>query len=249
MSATANGFATANRPVWAMLEGPVDTDANYKTAFASQTSVWVDVCVGDVMLYSPLTGRVEQRNHAWNKAAMTAVPGRSYGDDGAEQAVAKLIGVTRILRDENKTPGLDPFNLSTICTYPGASGFFIYEDHMLAPQGSDYTYKVGRRVLNQVGRIAYSFFLPKLNGKVKVSKTTGYIDEDAATAIEKASDMELFQEVTNEGDATLCTTALSRTTNLLTTPNEPVTIDVELNGYFRNLSVSVGAFNPGLVPA
>jgi hypothetical protein len=230
----------------AAIADTVDTDTNITTQFASFVSVRTAVCAGDCDLVSPLTGKIHRRPCSWTLAArLSAI---SPGTDGAWVAKGPLPGVRKLYRDEFATPALDAAFFCTLRTYPGLSGFYATNLQTFALATSDFSRISNRRVMDLACTVVRSALLPYLNQAVRVNAATGYILEQDARAIESDVGSQLKNSVVNTTppSASAASVQLSRTSNILSTSSEPVTVRVTPLGYFRTLAVNIGFFNPAL---
>lgn len=225
-----------------------ESDSTVIAAFASFASVQgrVAVCAGDFGCTSPITGRVIRRNDAWIITARLASV--NAGQDGADVGLGSLGGIVNSLyRDDGALGGtFDGARFCSLRSIIGKTGYFITNVRTMANAGSDFTYMTACRVMDKTCTIARAALLNYLNHGVRVDKTTGFIDERDAQRIEKAVNAQLKAGVVDTGDATQATIQLSRTNNILSTNQEPVTCSVIPLGYFRNIPLTVGFTNPAL---
>ena len=238
---------TAYRFAWSLIECPSsESDATVAAAYASVATTRVAVGVGDFEHISPLSGRIMRRNAAWqvaNRAAL--VP---PGEDLAWVGRGPLSQCNSLYRDEAATPLLDAARFCTLRTYTGIPGYYITNGRLMSPAGSDFQYIQHRRVMDRACTIARAAELPFLNGSVRVNKTTGYIDERDANRFEAVVNAQLKAGVVATGDASDSTVRINRTTNLLSTSTEPVTVRVTPLGYLKTIATNIGFNNPALTP-
>lgn len=242
---------TAFRYVWALTECPTtESDATVAAAFASFSSRRVAVAAGDIRHISVLTGRILRRNCAWVVASRAAatLPAEDLGYRGSNlgsiphiQSVSN--GVSGLYRDEGKTPLLDQNRFMTMTTMIGRQGYFITVGRTMAPAGSDFTYLVGRRVMDAACRIVRQAEIPYVNGSVRVTGQ-GFIDDGDARAFE----MKVTQQIKAglAGQISDAVVVVNRTANILSTGIEPVAISVTPLGYTRQIQTTIGFRNPAL---
>jgi hypothetical protein len=237
---------TGYRYVFAIVEAPWDavtnTDAVTKSAFTSLSNARVMVCAAACDLVSPLTGRTDKRNIAWAVAARLAAV--TLSTNPAEVDLAGLSNVRSIYRNEAATPGLDDYRFTTLRTFLGLPGYFVTNPRMMAANGSDYTYVMNRRVMDRACQIARSAYLLFVNRDVRVSATTGYIDERDAKVID--ANVNAKMEAALTGEVSSVVSALSRTDNLLSTSTAYAQVSVVPKAYFQTINVSLGFKNPVL---
>lgn len=256
-------MAAVFRYVWAFIEAPTvgslivsggasipdsaDTDTVLAAAFSSFVSTRISVGAGDEEMVSPLSGRIIRRNEAWGLAARAAlVP---IGEDLARVARGVVPFVTALYRDEAATPALDAARFCTMRTYRGLAGFFPTNAFTMGQLTSDYHLLQNRRVMDEACRITRAALLKYLNEGVRVDKNTGFILEQDARAIEADVNAQLSAALVATGQASDASVQLSRTTNILSTSAEPVTVRITPLGYLKQISVDIGFLNPALQAA
>jgi hypothetical protein len=224
-----------------------ETDSTVIAAFASFASTQgrVAVCAGDFGCVSPITGRILRRNCAWIITARLAAT--NPGQDGSDVGLGPLPTVSSLYRDDGALGGtFDAARFCSLRTIIGKQGYFITNVRTMATAGSDFTYMSNCRVMDAVCTIARAALLNYLNHGVRVSTSTGFIDERDAQRIEKSVNAQLKAGVIDTGDATAASIQLSRTQNIISTNAEPVTCSCIPLGYFRSIPLTVGFTNPAL---
>jgi len=244
---TAMGTAEAGfRYMFAVTECPTsESDATVAAAFGTTVAIRVSVCAGDFAAISPLNGRILRRNLAWVYTARLAlIPA---GEDPAFVGRGALPNVKSIYRDEQATPLLDAARLVTLRTFPGRPGYFVTNGNMMASPGSDFGLVQRRRVMDVACKVVRNAELPFLNGSVRVDKKTGYIDERDALTFEATVNSQLRAAIVATGMASDSTVVMNRTTNILSTNSEPVTVRVLPLAYLKFIQTNIGFTNPALV--
>lgn len=221
-----------------------DTDSVVAAAFANVVKIRTSVCAGDADMVSQVTGRIVRRNAAW--AISTRAAQVEVGRDLGAVADGALASVTALYRDEFATPALDAARLATLRTYEGLDGFYVSNANMLATTISDFQLVQYRRVMDEACRITRRALLKYLKGNVRVDTKTGFILEQDALAIEKDVNRQLNAGLVAPGQASGASCHLDRSTNILSTSNEPVEVRVTPLGYFEEISVKIGFNNPAL---
>lgn len=234
------------RYAFALVELPYDTDSNLLSATASFASTRVGLVAGHCEIASALRGTFDRRSAAWPIAARIAK--NAISQDAARFRDGSLPGVASLYRDEQKTPGLDDGRLCTLRTFIGQSGYYVTNARLATNSTSDFKYVVTRRVVDRACAVTRGGLLAYLNDSVRVNKTTGRILETDARAIEAAITAQLKAALVDEGHASDVQFVLDRTGNILSTNNLKGDVRVTPLGYARSISVSVGLFNPALLP-
>lgn len=233
------------RFVRTMTECPTsESDATVAAAFANFSDPRVFVSAGDFACTSPISGRILRRNAAWIIMARAAAV--NAGQDVADLGLGALPTVQSLYRDEQMTQALDAARFCTLRTIIGKQGYYVTNFRSMAVAGSDFTYGVNCRVMDQACLIGRAALLGFLNSSVRVSTTTGFIDERDAQRIERSVNAQLKAGVVDTQDATSATCQLSRTSNILSTGVEPAVIAIIPKGYNRNMPLTVGFNNPAL---
>jgi hypothetical protein len=235
----------AFRYAWGMIECPTsESDATVLAAFTSFSSARTMVCAGDADVISPLSGRILRRNAAWPVSARIAFI--NAGEDPAWVGRGPLKNVHELYRDEAATQLLDEGRFTTLRSHIGKAGYFITNGRMMAPGGSDFTYVQYRRVMDRACQVTRAAELEYLNADVRLDEDTGYIDERDAQSFEGDVNAKLRAAVVSTGDASGCSVVMSRTTNLLATAAQPVTVRVTPKAYLKQIDTSIGFKNPAL---
>lgn len=208
----------------------------------------VGVGAGDALLFSVLTGRLHQRNVAWIVTARLAGVNRAI--DPGKVLDGPLGGIVRrIYADQNTSDTLDAGRFLTLRSYQGLPGYYVTRGVTMADDTSDFASLPNGRVMDLACAVARSALLRYVNSEVRVDPETGYIDEGEALRIEAAVNAQLNAAIVATGQASASSVTLSRTTNILSTSTEPVTVRVTPLGYLRNLEMTIGFINPALSAA
>jgi hypothetical protein len=240
----------AYRFVFTVMECPtVEIDTTIIAAFNAFSSTRVCVCVGDVGAVSPINGRVLRRNNAWVFSAHLA--GIGAGEDpafvGSATPVKNVVSLYPNFGSTSWTPDtLDANRFVTMRTLAGKQGYFITNGNMMSPNGSDFNLVQRRRVMDIACTVTRTALLDYLSGSVRVNKATGFIDERDAQKIEGRVNSILRDALVAPGFATAGTCVLNRTTNLLSTSTEPVSVRVVPLAYLKTIAVTMGFSNPAL---
>ncbi len=203
---------------------------------------------GDALLFSVLTGRLHRRNGAWIEGARLAGINRAV--DPGKVLNGPLGGIVRrIYADQNSSDTLDGGRFLTLRTYQGLPGYYVTRGVSMASEVSDFANLANGRVMDLACAVARSGLLRYVNSEVRVDPATGYIDEGEALRIEAAVNAQLNAALVATGQASATSVTLSRTTNILSTSTEPVTVRVTPLGYLRALEMTIGFINPALAAA
>jgi hypothetical protein len=216
-------------------------------AFANFVGPRTAVCATDFACVSPITGRITRRNCAWIASALAAAT-RPGVDIGGVQLNSDLVKTVNAIYRDDAAMGdtFDAARFITMRTRIGKQGYFISNGRTMAASGSDFTFLVNARVMDEACTIARGVLLPHVNGSTRVDPTTGYIDERDAQKIEGRANALLGQGLVNTGDATASQAQISRTTAILSTNTMPTTVSVTPLGYSRAIPLTVGFSNPAL---
>ena len=226
-----------------IIEVPTDTDGNTISGFASTATDRVAWCAGYATMTSPLNGRQVSRNSAWAAAARAAVA--PVSEDLGRVASGSLTNVGVLGRDEQATPGLDAQRFTTLRTIIGRQGKYLTTGRLGAAFGSDFQLWQNGRVMDVACGAARNGLLQFLNTSVRVN-ADGTIYEKDAKQIEAYVESGLRAALTQPGDASDVSVAVSRTANILSTQILPVSVRVLPLGYAKWISLDIGFANPAL---
>lgn len=221
-------------------------DAAIITAVASLSSTRVMLAGGFAQLLSVVNGALNERPAATAIAARAAKA--TPAEDLGRVASGPLTGITALVRDEFRTPGLDDAGLATLRTHVGLSGFYVGNGRLKAPAVSDFQFLQYGRVMDIGSRTVRQGMLRYLNDSVRVSSTTGRILEEDAKAIESSIEGQLRATVTSNGYASDVAVIVDRTVNILSTQRLPVKFRIVPLGYAKFIDGEIGFSNPALQP-
>lgn len=236
---------TGFRFAFGVVECPTaEADATVAAAFASFESARVMVCAGDAAVVSPLTGKILRRNCAWVVTARLAlIP---VNEDPAWVGRGRVKNVQSIYRNEAETELLDEARFTTMRTHIGKPGYYITNGRMMAAGGSDYTFVQHRRVMDRACQVTRAAELPYLNADVRIDLETGFIDEKDAQQFEGDVNAKLRAAIVAPGYASGSSVVMSRTANLLSGAEQPVSVRVIPKAYLKQIDTSIGFQNPAL---
>lgn len=246
-AAVATKMAAAEaafRYIFAVIECPDDTDANIKAAFAALADTRVGVGAGIADVTSVISGRQAKRNAAW--VAMARASKVKASEDLGRVATGPVRGVTKLYRNEEKTPGLDAARFITLRTFTGLTGFFLTNGRLFSPNGSDFEFVQHRRVMDIGSATVRAAMLRYINDSVRVDSVTGRIVESDAQSIEKAIESDMRATLTQPQLASDVSVTIDRTVNILSTKNLKATFRIIPFGYVKSLEGNIGFSNPAL---
>lgn len=235
------------RFVQALIEASDDTDSNLITAFAAVAAPLVAVAAGFVEALSAVTGRIYKRHAAWNvaarasKVALRARVGIATNllRVRADSHGGSLPGISRLLRDEYATPGLDAARFTTLRTIIGKQGFYITRGRMMAANGSDYSFWHDRRVINKGCRLVRGALLDELGEDVRLN-ANGTILEADALRIEGTITRALESNMVNIRNCTAASATVDRVQNIASTGRILVDVRIRRLGYLEDIRWTLG---------
>jgi len=131
-------------------------------------------------------------------------------------------------------------------TFKGYPGYFITNGNMMATYGSDFSLVQFRRVMDRACQVVRAAEIPMLSSEVRVDLKTGFIDERDAQEFESKVGTQLKTALVATGNASDASVTLNRTTNLLESASEPVTVSIVPLAYLKQLDNTIGFANPSL---
>lgn len=225
------------------------TDSAIVSAFAAVLSVQgrTFVGAGDFDCISPLTGRFQRRCASWQLAMRAATT--SLATDPGATKLGGLPFTRTIYRDEAQTPSLDAARIVTLRTYVQEPGFYVTAGPSMALITSDFSQLPGCRVIDAACVTTRSVLFPYLRDDVPVDPATGYILDATAKVIEGQGNSALSSTLVATQNASAARMTLSRTSNILSTQTEPVTVTVTPRGYLDEITINIGFVNPAIAAA
>lgn len=151
-----------------------------------------------------------------------------------------------IYHDESVNPGLDAARFLTAWSLTGLPGFFIKNPNLMAPPGSDFNWLQHGHVIDVACAIWYLYAVNLLSDSVRVNKTTGFILEQDAQAIERAGTARLRDALLAPGAVSDVFATVSRTDNILSTSTITTTVSVIPLGYVKSVNTTITFSNPAL---
>ena len=209
-----------------------------ETDYALFTSDYIAVAAGPILYPSVISGVNYRRSCAFPaivRAAQIAIS-QSIG----EVSLGALPSVTTVYHDEYAVPGLDASRFMTTTSIPGLTGYYIQRPLMMYSVGSDFTELQYGRVMDEACRIVYSYFVQRLNSRVRLNPTTGFILEKDARALESGCYTQLQSGLLNTGDANAASVAVARNDAIQSTKTLTVTVKVQPVGYSEFINVTIG---------
>lgn len=237
---------TQYRFLMGLMQAQSASDSSISTGLAAFTSTRVAIAAGFEKLTSQITGAQVTRPASFVIAARAAKV--SPAEDLGRVASGNTPGITSLLRDEFKTPGLDAKAFSTLRTHIGLPGFYVTNGRMFSSPTSDYQYFQHRRVMDIACKGMRLIGLHYLNDSVRVNSTTGLILEVDALKIEAYGEAILRAMVTQPGYASDVGLTVDRTVNMLSTNSLVLHGRVIPLGYAKYIYADIGFLNPALLP-
>jgi hypothetical protein len=232
------------RYVMGRIQQGAGNDATLISAVVAVADSRLEIVAGTANVTSAVNGYTKVMPQHYVVAARSGII--SPAEDMGYVVAGALKGVYSISRDEWATPGLDAARYTTLRTHVGLPGFYVTNSRMMAAGGSDFQYAQHRRVMDiasSAGRIA---LLHYLNGVTRVDKTTGFIYEPDALAIESYVRAIVDQAVLQPGYVTDVAVLVDRTINMLSTNKLGAKIRIIPLGYMKTIEAEIGFTNPAL---
>ncbi|MBN8609650.1 MAG: hypothetical protein J0L92_03650 [Deltaproteobacteria bacterium] len=239
----------------ARIPGIGESDATYQASiggvFASKTSTYGALTAGAVEMTSSVSARRYLR-----PVSMIVAPRENSFSEEINSADIKLgpIGGISIVdslgnprhHDEAKSPGLDDARFYVLRTWERRAGVFVNRPRLLCPTGSDFQLLAHRRVMNLALQVLRSYFEERLNSPILVDRTSGFILESEALAIEAGANARLAAVLLSKPKASDAHCVVARNENLLSTKNLSADARVVPLAYAESVSLGVGFTNPAL---
>lgn len=232
-----------------------ESEATYlstlSAAFASDVSVYGQLCAGACKLTSSVNGRKYKRPVAFPVAARGAFVKPHVNI--ADLKLGTLQGVS--IRDANGNPeehdeavnpGLDDARFTVLRTWDGYPGVYVNRPRLFSAPSSDFQLLPHRRVLNVAHEALRQYFMLRLSSPIQVNRATGFILESEALEIESGAVVAMQSALLAEPMASGVEFVLSRTDNLLSTKTLTGDARVIPLGYPEFINITLGFKNPAL---
>lgn len=151
-----------------------------------------------------------------------------------------------IYHDESVNPGLDDARFLSLWSLTGDPGLFIKNPNLMAPPGSDFNWLQHGHVIDVACYIWYKFAINLLSDSVRVNKTTGFILDTDAQAIEMRGTAQLRDALLAPGAVSDVFATVSRTDNILSTSTLTTTVSVIPLGYIKSVNTQITFVNPAI---
>jgi hypothetical protein len=189
------------------------------------------------------TKRVFRRPSMWPMVKRIARV--ELSEDGGFIGRGKLLGV--VSAKQEALDAAEEMNDARFCTLReviGKSGTFLARPRTFAASGSDFTFLVYRRIMDEACRITRSKFVDYLVAKLFADAVTGFVDERSARAIEDDVNAALLAGLVTPGHASRAFVSVDRATNILSTQILLVETRVIPPSFAGSISHTIGFLNP-----
>ena len=257
-------LTNARDAVWGGTSTETETTwiAAIEADHANDSTVRVGVSGGHYNLISPIDQVQYRRPLSWSAAQRdSAVAIQVDLGRVADGALPQLVIPTKTsgwpfgtpnansadgfnYHDESVTPGLDAARFLTAWSLTGLPGFFIKNPNLMAPPGSDFNWLQHGHVIDVACAVWYLFAVKLLSSAVRVNKTTGFILEQDAQAIEMSGTATLRNALLAPGAVSDVFATVSRTDNILATSTITTTVSVIPLGYVKSINTQITFVNP-----
>ena len=234
-----------------------ETEAQWMTSletnFAASSSLRVGVTAGHYNVISPYSQSQFRRPLLWLAAARDSADAiqvkwgrRSDGALANMPNSPPPVADGFIYHDEYVNPGLDAARFVTAMSSSPKPGFFISNDNLMAPPGSDFNWYVHGHVIDAACLVGVDFFQDELSDSVRVNAQGTILPIDA-NDIQIRANQSLANALTNAGAVSSATCIVSLTDNILQTATLSVTFAIQPLGYLQKILVTVTFTNVAAV--
>lgn len=254
----ASIYASGKDVAWigsTRLPALAESDATYQaamsTAFAAKSSIYGALTAGALEMTSAVSGRRYVR-----PVSMVAGPREnslSEEQNSADIKLGPIKGVSIVdslgnpkHHDELKNPGFDDARFYALRTWERRPGVFVNRARLFCPVGSDFQLLAHRRTMNVALQVLRAYFEERLNSPIAVDRTTGFILEAEALAIESGANTRLASALLAKPKASDAYCVVARNENLLSTRELSADARVVPLAYAESVTLSVGFANPAL---
>lgn len=248
----AADFEAVHRFMYFVMETAADSDPDtLEEEFADFESTRVAVSFRHCELTSEATRdgalkRVFSRPTAWPVIARWAAS--PISEKAAYVGRGALPGVVSVDQETlDAAEQMTNARFLAIREVIGKDGYYLADDVMMAPVGSDFSLVPYRRIMDVACRLARGRLLNYLNAPILVDAKTGYILESVAKSIEDDVTVVLKAELVNprpQPHATSAEVVITRDNNILSTQQLLAETRIVPPGYAREIVHTIGFINP-----
>jgi hypothetical protein len=252
----AEDFEAVHRFMFFVMETAADSDPDtLEEEFVDFESTRVAVSFRHCELTSEATRdqlkRVFARPVAWPIVARwAAIP---ISEKGAWVGRGSLPGVVSVDQETlDAAEQMSDARFLALREVIGKDGYYLADDMMMAPVGSDFSLVPYRRIMDVACRVAREKLLNYLHARILVNEDTGYIVESVAQAIEDDVNVALRTELVNprpQQHATSARMVLTRDNDILSTQELLAETRIVPPGYAKYIVHTIGFINPTVTTA
>lgn len=237
-----------------------ETELAWQTAiiadYASFSSTRVGVTAGHYNFISPISSTQFRRPLLWGAGARDSAVSLEIDlgevDLGAIQMFLPTTPDGFIYHDESVLSGLDTARFMSMWSLAGLPGLYIKNPNLMAPPGSDFKWLQYGHVVDAACVTAYQFFVKQLSKPIRVNAATGTILAQDANRLQSGSNAALNASLGGKVSPSTSSipnpnTIVDQTTNILSTQQLNVQINIIPLAYPKVISVTIGFLNPALV--
>jgi hypothetical protein len=234
-----------------------ETEAQWMTSletnFANSSSLRVGVTAGHYNIISPFSQSQFRTPLSWLCAARdssntiaTKWGAGSLGALGNMPNSPPPVADGFIYHDEYVNPGLDAARFVTCQSRTPKPGFYIANDNLMAPAGSDFNWYVHGHVIDASCLVGVDFFTTELADSVRVNSDGNILPIDA-NDLQTRANSALANALTNAGQVSSATCVVSLTDNILQTATLSVTFKIQPLGYLDTIDLTITFVNVAAV--
>ena len=144
-----------------------------------------------------------------------------------------------IYHDERSTPGLNASRIMTLMTWPlKGTGFFVCQENLLSPSGSQFTELAIGNVLDDACSISYQIGVDQVSNDVPLAPN-GTLDPVFLNTLQADINNELKTLLVNTSEVSAVFATLNPLWNVQTTGTIPITVAVQPKGYVNAITTTI----------
>lgn len=231
---TAWGGSTETESAWI---------SSLATAFSAQSTKRVCTAAGCYNTKSPFPNAsagapAYRRSLAWSDAVRrvlvaTQRRGGAVSDGNLTTIVvdpASDPGDGFIYHDERVTPGLDAARFMTAMTWIKRQGFYVCQERLMSPTGSQFTELVLGNVIDVASDIGYATGVQEISSDLRLT-AAGTLFEADALQLQGSLNAALADGMVSVGMVSDAFAVVNLTANVLVTKTIPIAISIRPKGY------------------
>jgi hypothetical protein len=152
-----------------------------------------------------------------------------------------------VYHDERINPGLDAARFCSAITWPKKQGFYICNENLMSPVGSQFKWITLGNVIDVACDIGYETGVQEIGDDLRL-QTNGTLFATDALGVQNGIQNAIDTNMTNTAMISSATVAVNQNANVQATGNVPIAITVTPRGLVQSITETIGLSVPGAAP-